>query len=74
MVKTKKTIQTIYGDYATEGFVKGLRNVAIVAQGLAKLHRTDSVKKDIDSIETNHSVEAVEFWSDIETQCREFLR
>ena len=73
-MKTKKTIQTIYGDYMSPDEARKLLDTAITMQKIAILHRRDSVQKDIHSIETMHSVEAVEFWSDIETQCREFLR
>ena len=74
MKKTVKSIETIYGGYASKDFVLGLQHIAKEARIRAKHNRNEQTHKNIHSQETADSAEAVEFWQQIEEQCKIWLK
>ena len=69
-----KQFKTIYGSYATEGFITRIRDVAREAKGLAILSRNEECYKDLHSLECDASAEAVKFWSELENKAEGWLR
>lgn len=68
----KTSMNSIYGNYISYDFVDKLHEIAIDAKKRATLNRNDQAFKNIHSMSTRHSVEAVYFWDKVIKQCREY--
>lgn len=69
-----KSFKEIYGDYATTGFIERIRDIAREAKGLAIMSRHYECNKDLHSDMCTASVEAVDYWNELEDKAEEWLR
>jgi len=71
-----KTIKKIYGNYATKYHMRSMLDTAELSISILKMRRNDIVRSKLGLHDENLDavIKALDFWVEIENQCKEFIR
>ena len=69
-----KEFKEIYGGYATDSFIRKIKDISREAKEMAIMSRNDSCNKDIHSARCIASVEAVMYWEELELKADKWLK
>ena len=71
-----KTIKEIYGEFASKELVTEMNDLAQHATTILKIRRNDIISKEggLHNPILSDVIKSLEFWTNIQNQCKEYLK